>query len=225
MSAQLVRIKRLTRQPLRLGYTAISNSGDGSVVDLNSPAIARDFYRFRDRFVVLGPAESGFADGSANMDPNEATAEITNTQGTVLFTAIELGKGQVINGLTYYAGATPLDTGTYQKAGIYTSDGTTLTLAASSADKTNTAIAAKDVVAFSGGTFPYTTPSPAVYFAAIVIVATTAPTLVGRKPFNEVVANLGAPKQFATKAGTTLPATTTIASLAAVNSVPLITLT
>ena len=233
MAHFFIRVRRISRVPLRLGGTNITNTGDGSVVDAEDPAVKRDMAFFANRFVVLGAAEAGAQAFAETMAPNDADADLTLATGIILVTAMELPKGLVINSLTYVSGATGFTDGTtpIKFAGIYTTDGTTLTRVAVSADDAHTAWAADASKVFTGGTFPYTTPAAATYFAAYLAVAGggagAVPTLTGQKPLNAAVANLNGTKLYAVDAGsnTALDASFTISSaLTASNLIPYIKL-
>src|SRR4051812_31490931 len=110
MAHDFVRVRRISRVPLRIGTTNISNATDGSVVDLNDPLVLRDMRFFANRLIVIGGLEAGAAAGNATLAPNDATSEITNATGVILFTGIELGKGQLISSATWYTGATAANT-------------------------------------------------------------------------------------------------------------------
>lgn len=222
MAHDFVRVRRISRIPLRIGTTNISNATDGSVVDLNDPLVIRDIRFFSNRLVILGEAEAGMAAGNSTINPNDATAEITNATGVILFTGMELGKGVRVASATWYSGATAAGTPTAGFGGLYSTDGTTMTRRAVSADSTNTALAA-NAPALRTFTTAYTTPAAGLYFFAWLMVATTANTLVGAKPFNSVVANLDSAKIYATLAGqATLGTTHTHAAVTAANGVPYI---
>lgn len=224
MTAFLIRVRRISRVPLRLGTTNITNTGDGSVVDANDPIVKRDMGFYASRFVVLGGAEAGTQAFVETMSPNDAVSEITNATGVILFTGIELPKDFLVSSLTYITGATAANTPTAGFVGVYSSDGTTLTRRGVSADSTSTALGANASVN-DALTTAYRTTAAGVHFLARLSVATTSPTLVGQKPFNSVVANVDAAKIYATLAAqATLPATQAISGLTAANGIPYVKL-
>lgn len=223
MTAFLIRVRRISRVPLRLGTTNVTNTGDGTVVDANDPLVKRDMGFYANRFVVLGGAEAGAQGFVETMSPNDAVSTVTNATGVLLFTGIELPKDFLISSLTYVtvgAATSP----TAQFAGVYSSDGTTLTKRGASADGTNTAIAANSAV-LNTLTTAYRTTAPGVHFLAWLVVSGGNPTLAGQLPINAVVANLDAAKIYATLAAqATLPTTQAISGLTATNGIPYVKL-
>lgn len=52
--ASYINIRRVTRAPLRIGGVAISNTGSGTQVDLDSPAVRRDLLNtWSNRYIVF----------------------------------------------------------------------------------------------------------------------------------------------------------------------------
>lgn len=221
MTAFLIRVRRTSRRPLRLGTTNVTNSGDGSVVDANDPIVKRDMSFYANNFVVLGIDEAGTFAGVETMNPNDAVSNLTApASGTILFTAIELPKDFLVTSLTYVSGTqAAVAVITSQFAGIYTSDGTTLTKAGASLTDTG-ALAANTARTCTLST-AYRTVAAGVHYLAWLQVAGTAASLSGQLPFNAVVANLDATKQYATLAGQTVLGTThALSALTAGNAIP-----
>lgn len=52
--ASYINIRRVTRAPLRIGGVAISNTGSGTQVDLDDPAVRRDLLNtWSNRYIVF----------------------------------------------------------------------------------------------------------------------------------------------------------------------------
>lgn len=226
MAHDIVRIRAITRQPLRIDGSRIQNVGDGTSVDLLSPRTPADLRRYWfQRYIVLGDSVAGANAGSNSLDTTKANADMSLTAGVVLWTGIELGEGETFTGLTYYSGATAANTPSNQVVGLYSSDGTTLTQRAISTDLTTTAWAASSAQAFTF-TSSYTTAAAGVYYLAIVVAGTGAPSLAGRQPLNAAVANVDATKVYGTSgtSATTVPTTQALSGVTASNIVPFVKL-
>jgi hypothetical protein len=170
------RVIRTARNRLRLGPVNVSNSGNGSLIDLGNPAVLRDLRNNWDRFVFLPlshPGASGFDTVPLYDAAGNSTALVSGSQR---FVALDLPAGITVNSVTFVSGQTAAGTPTNQWAGLYQSDGTTLTLKAVSADATTAAWAADATKTFTFAT-PFKTPSSATYYVALMVKATTPPTL------------------------------------------------
>jgi hypothetical protein len=171
------RVLRTARNRLRLGPVNVSNTGNGSLVNLADPRVLRDFRNNWDRFVTLPlshPGVSGF-DTVPLYDAAGNSAALVS--GSQRFVAVELPAGITATSVTFVSGATAAGTPTNQWAGLYSSDGTTLTLRAVSADGTSGAWAADTAKTFTFAT-PYAVPTSGFYYVALMVKATTVPTLV-----------------------------------------------
>lgn len=237
MAHDFLRVRRVSRQSLRIGHTNISNQTDGSSVDLNDPFVLRDLRLFRERYVVLGPLEAGADAHTETLAPNDAIADLTVTSGVILWTAIELPKGLKVAGLTYYTGSTGFTAGTsspttncHKFFGFYSSDGTTLTQQAVTADDINNALSSASPLNLSFTT-AYTTLTASTYYLAYLLNAGSggspaAPTLTGAKPLNAAVANVDGTKLFGTSetSAVALPATELFSAVTATNLIPYVVL-
>lgn len=196
----LIRVRALQRRPLRIDGNVIATSGDGTVLDLDHGRTAQDVriyqsYPFgKSRFITTGEAVAGADTGGHTVPPNKAQATLAYAKGTILWEAIELPAGETISSVTLYSGSTALNTGTHQVLGLYklNAAGTLLTQVATSADDTSGAWTADTAKTFAFTT-PYKSVGGGIYFIAFVMSGTTAPTLVGRKPANELLANFDGP--------------------------------
>jgi hypothetical protein len=95
--------------------------------------------------------------------------------GVLKLAAIALVEGDVVSTVSLKSGATAAVTPLNQLVGLYSAAGVLL---AASADATTAAWAANTVKSFSM-TAPYVVPQAGVYYVGILVVATTAPTLIG----------------------------------------------
>lgn len=196
----LVRVRALQRRPLRIAGTVISTSGDGSVLDLDSPRVAQELRAYQSypfsktRLIVTGEAVAGSDAGGHSMPPNKATADILYAKGSLLWNAIELGAGETLSSVTFYSTGTALNTGTHQLVGLYKlgSDGVTLTQVAVSADDTSGAWGANSAKTFTFTT-AHKTVGGGIYYVVLLISGTTAPRLVGRTPFSAFITNFDGP--------------------------------
>lgn len=91
--------------------------------------------------------------------------------------ALHLRAGDVITNLTFCSATTAAGTPTNWWFALYSS-ASTPALLAQTADQTSTAWAANTAKTVALAT-PYTVPTTGVYYAAIMVKATTPPTLVG----------------------------------------------
>jgi hypothetical protein len=137
--------------------------------------------------------------------------------GVMLSTPIFLGAGETVTNLTFRSGATALATGTAHWFALYSPDSTPA-LIAQSADQGSAAWAANTTKTLALST-PQTVTRSGFYWAAVMVAASTVPTLVGSRYFPALVSgerNLG--QTSGSGLSTTAPAT--IASPTAVQFVP-----
>lgn len=129
--------------------------------------------------------------------------------GVMTSVPLHLAAGDVVTNLTFISGATAAGTPTNYWFALY-STAATPALIAQSADQTSTAWAAETVktLALSAA---YTVPTTGVYWAAVMVTATTPPSLVGSSAAKPVLAG---EKNLAQRSGSSLTATApaTIAS-------------
>lgn len=177
--ATLVRVRRTQRERLRLGKNQISNSTNGTLIDLEDQATLRDFRNSSKRFVVIDTNASG-ASGADSVQVNDASSSAVTVKptGGQRFVAVELPAGFKVTTATFVSGATAVASPLNQWAALWKSDGTTLTCVAVSADATNGVWAADTTKTFTFTT-PYTTPSNGFYYVSIMVKATSGPTLAG----------------------------------------------
>jgi hypothetical protein len=91
--------------------------------------------------------------------------------------ALPLQAGDVVTNLTFMSGATAAGTPTNWWFALYDTSATPA-LIAQSADQTSTAWAA-DTAKTLALSAPYTVPTTGIYYAAVMVKATTVPTLIG----------------------------------------------
>lgn len=134
---------------------------------------------------------------------NEANMSMLSTQ-RVSLTPITLPIGAVISNITFFSGGTALSSGNHQYFGLYDSTRTRLAV---TADDTSTAWAARTKKTLAL-TSPYTVTATGLYYVAILVDATTVPTIVGdQHPTNELqqAANLGPHNGTSSTGQTSLP--------------------
>lgn len=116
----------------------------------------------------------------AETHPRELLTETNTaalTSGTLRMQALFLQAGQLVSNLTFWSATTALATGTNQFAALYSSAASPVLLA-QSANGTSGAWAANSAKTFAMST-PYRVPVSGQYYAALMIAATTVPTLKG----------------------------------------------
>lgn len=158
-----------------------SDSGDTSLVrpsDWNDPHDIEDssipFYGITENPFVWDAPTGALA---ATFPRREAdTVGAVLTSGTPFLAAIFLVEGREINDISFVSGGTALGTGTHQQFGLYASD---LSRLAVTSDDTSTAWATNTTKTLSL-TAPYTPTSSGLHYVAILVAATTVPTLRGR---------------------------------------------
>jgi hypothetical protein len=97
--------------------------------------------------------------------------------GVMLSVALPLEVGQVVTNLTFVSATTAAGTPTNWWFALY-SDAATPALLAQSADQTSTAWAANTAKTLALAT-AYSVPRTGIYYAAVMVTATTPPTLLG----------------------------------------------
>lgn len=110
------------------------------------------------------------------------------TSGTVRLDAIQLQEGDVVTSISYLSATTALDTATVQLFGLYDKN---LARLAQSADATSAAWAANTVKTLTMAT-PYTVLTDDYYYLAILVAASTVPTLAAIT-YNNAIASSTAP--------------------------------
>lgn len=137
--------------------------------------------------------------------------------GVMLSTPLFLGAGETVTSLTFRSGATALATGTNHWFALYSPD-TVPALLAQTADQTSAAWAANTTKTLALAT-AQTVTRTGFYWAAVMVAASTVPTMVGARYFPGLVAgerNLGQ----TSGSGLTATAPATIASPTAVQFAP-----
>jgi hypothetical protein len=175
-------------------------------------------------WLLDGQSSSFRASNMGPYDPNADTASLTTQVLTSV--AIALQPGDVITNITFKSGATAAGTPTNWWFALYSSAATPALLA-QSADQLTAAWAANTVQTLALSTAQLITTA-GVYYAAVMVKATTPPTLVGA---NLGIAGAGASilssKVLAQTSGSALTTTAppTIASGTTIATVPLVVLT
>lgn len=142
---------------------------------------------FVEQFVRYGaPNNQVFADSLPRI---EAAADLAALTTQVMSSVgVPLESGNVVTSLSFVSGATPAGTPTNWWFALYSPDGVLL---AQSADQLTAAWAANTVKTLALAR-PIIAPTPGLYYAGIMVKATTPPSLVGRTLQNAVVAgNMG----------------------------------
>lgn len=140
--------------------------------------------------------------------------------------ALYLKAGDVVTNLTFCSATTAAGTPTNYWYALY-SNAATPALIAQTADQTSTAWAANTPLTLALST-PYTVPTTGVYYAALMVKATTPPTLLGAAlNVNASGAVVTGQKVLANTSGSALTATapTTIATPTTVATVPYVAAT
>jgi hypothetical protein len=121
-----------------------------------------------------GPAGAYRANGLRADSASNLAALSTGVMTSVL---LYLEAGDVVTSLTFVSGTTAAGTPTHWWFGLY-STATTPALLAQTADQTSTAWAANTAQTVAL-TAPYTVPATGLYYASIMVTATTPPSLLG----------------------------------------------
>lgn len=148
------------------------------------------------------------------------------TTQVMLSVAVPLQPGDVVSNITFKSGATAAGTPTNYWVALYSSAATPALLA-QSADQTTTAWAANTVKTLALATAQEITTA-GIYYAALMVKATTPPTLVGKSVgIAGAAASILSSKVLAQTSGSSLTDTapSTIASATTVANVPLVVLT
>lgn len=160
----------------------------------------------------------------SNMSRIAAGADLTAlTTQVMLSTALYLQDGDIVTGLTFKTGATAAGTPTNWWFALY-DDSATPALLAQSADQTTTAWAADTPMTLDLVTAQLIARS-GIYYAAVMVKATTVPTLVGASAQAGASAGmLAGDLVLAQTSGSALTTTApaTIATPTAVGTVPLV---
>lgn len=150
--------------------------------------------------------------------PRVGLADVTAlATGVMTSVALYLVEGDVVSNLTFISGATAADTPANYWAALYSPAGALLS---QSADKTSTAWAADTAVTFALGAAQHIAKS-GIYYAALMVKATTPPTLTGSRGAKPV---LTGEVNLAQSSGSTLTTTApaTIATPAFKAATPLV---
>jgi hypothetical protein len=124
---------------------------------------------------LLEGAPGGFR--AQNMRMLDVNADLVASLTTAVLTsmALPLNSGDVVTTLSFKSGATAAGTPVNQFAALYSPAGALLV---QSVDGTTTAWAANTVRTFTLAT-PYQVTAAGVFYAALMVKATTVPTLIG----------------------------------------------
>ena len=140
--------------------------------------------------------------------------------------AILLYAGDVVTNLTFKSGGTAAGTPTNWWFALYDTNPTPVLLG-QTADQTTTAWAADTAKTLALAT-PYTVPTTGIYYAGVMVKATTPPTLIGASAQADAsAAVVSGMKVLAQTSGSSLTATapSTITSATTVGTVPLAVIT
>ncbi len=182
----------------------------------------------RGRYPVTNPAwlldgkPSGVLRSNLDRRTVEGNLAALTTQ-VMLSAAIALEAGDVVTNLTFVSGATAAGSPTNWWFALF-DDAATPALIAQSADQTSTAWAANTVKTLALAS-AYLVPRSGVYYAAVMVKATTVPTLVGTAVnANASAAVISGQKVLAQTSGSALTDTapSTIATPTTVGNVPLV---
>lgn len=163
---------------------------------------------------------SGVRAQNYRMSDSNADLSALTTQ-VMLSAALVLPSGTLVTNLTFKSGATAAGTPTNWWFALYSPAGALL---AQTADQTSTAWAANTVMTKALAT-PQLVSAAGVYYAAIMVKATTPPTLVGRSVgIAGAAAAILSSKVLAQTSGSSLTDTApaTIASPTTVANIPLV---
>lgn len=169
-----------------------------------------------------------FADGlhRANLRRIQSTANLAAlTSGVMTSVALYLRQGDIVTNLTFMSATTAAGTPTNYWFALY-SPAATPALLEQTADQTTTAWAANTVKTLALES-PVTIDTTGVHYAAVMVTATTVPTLVGAPSLHHATVAGGiltGEKALAQTSGTGLTATApaTIASPTSVVTVPMV---
>lgn len=179
---------------------------------------------------ISGPDVERWLDGELAIRKNLRRQDVSGnlsalTTQVMLSTALYLEIGDLVTNLTFVSATTGAGTPTNWWFALY-SNASTPALIAQTADQTSTAWAANTVKTLALSA-PYTVTASGIYYASIMVKATTPPTLAGATALHNLVesnAILTGQKVLAVTSGsgltTTAPAT--ITSTTTVATVPLV---
>lgn len=125
-------------------------------------------------FLLNGSPTNTFVE---NFPRDQITGDLVAALVTAVMTstAVELYAGDIVNSLTFLSGATAVGTPTNEWAALYDPNGNRL----AQSTTVSTAWAADTAKTFTLAT-PQTISSTGIYYAALMVAATTPPTLMGR---------------------------------------------
>ena len=188
--ANYLRIRNLSRQPLRIGTKFIpvpkpSGTGGTVLVDMDDGASRRDLNRFFPRWAAVDSASAGsqFLNGNPGGVFRESIdRRLAGTNSSALTTqvmtsvAVPVREGDVISNVTFVSATTAAGTPTNWWFAIYDSSATPA-LIQQSADQLTAAWAANTAKTLALAA-SYTVPSDGYLWASIMVKATTPPTLM-----------------------------------------------
>ena len=169
-----------------------------------------------DTFFRRNLPRTGLADSGGD------TNHVALATGVMTSVPIYLVQGDKVTNLSFVSGNTAAGTPTNYWFALYGTDATPALLA-QTADQTSTAWAANTVKTLALTT-PYTVPKTGLYWAAIMVTATTPPTLMGTVAAKPVVTG---ERNLSQSSGSSLTATApaTIATPTVKNFVPYVVIT
>jgi len=192
---------------------------------LNSSGGIPSAYSGQANYTLNGSPTGVYVENMSRMIAGTNLAALT-TQ-VMLSTAVFLQAGTVVTNLTFTSGATAAGTPTNYWFALY-SNAATPALMAQTADQTSTAWAAETALTLALSA-PQTITTSGIYYAAIMVKATTPPTLagVGRAGAGPAAAVITGNKVLAQTSGSSLTATapSTIATPTTVGTIPLVIIT
>jgi len=155
-------------------------------------------------------------------DSASDTGQVALATGVMTSVPIFLQAGDVVTNLSFRSGATAAGTPTNYWFALY-SDASTPALLAQTADQASTAWAANTTKTLALSA-PYTVPKTGIYWAAIMVTATTPPTLLGACAAPAIVTG---ERNLSQSSGSALTATApaTIATPTAKTFVPYVVIT
>jgi hypothetical protein len=173
--------------------------------------------------LAISEALSFGANVSTNMSRHLVTANASAlTTAVMTSVALPLVKGKVVTNLTFTSATTAANTPTNWWFALYSPAGALLR---QTADQTSTAWGANTVMTKALAT-TYTVPTTGIYYAAIMVKATTPPTLAGSALHNAVLsgAMVTGMKVLSQTSGSALTATApaTIDTPTAIAAVPFV---
>lgn len=204
-----------------------TDGGSNTVLYVKESGSAATGWKAANTFGTAGADidASGLTMYRANMSRRQAVTNASAlTTAVMLSTALYLYEGDVVTNLTFLTGGTAAGTPTNYWFALY-SNAATPALLSQSADQTSTAWAANTALTLALGTAQTITTS-GVYYAAIMVKASTPPTLAGVSVENAAAAGalIANQKVLAQTSGSSLAATapSTIATPTTVATVPLV---